>query len=160
MVGAAFPSNGYMAGCTVAPEVLGFLRCTGMQGDFGGTAIADSRSGELIFGGSTIWMGTGSLLLPTPAQMGLASDLLLTGIIPGYVNTSVVETNGLEPTSGGQLALNQALASVLVAGWIGQDDVDAYVWLQAYTLGMYVPENADWIVLLVKDSSASSSPSN
>jgi hypothetical protein len=105
-------------------------------------------------------MGTGSLLLPTPAQMGPPADLIPTGIVAATATTTVIETNNLESNSAGQQALNQALASVLVSNWAGQDNFDAYVWLQAYTLGMYDPNNADWVVLFVKDSSASPSPSN
>jgi len=100
------------------------------------------------------------LLLPVPGQMGPGADLIPTGIVAASASATVIETDGLEPSSAGQQALNQTLASVLVSNWASQDAFDAYVWLQAYTVGMYDPAAADWIVLLVKGEGAGPAPSN
>jgi hypothetical protein len=92
--------------------------------------------------------------------MGPGTDLIYTGIVPASVSTTVIETDGYEPNSGGQQALNQTLASVFVSNWASQDAFDAYVWLQPYTVGMYNPDVADWIVLLVKGATSGPGPSN
>ena len=151
VVQAALPSShSYMSGCSVDASAQGFFRCTAPAGDFGGSSIVDGRSGELIFAGATHWMGVGSLAVPAPTSLGPMVDLIPTGFVPGQVQSQYFDLDGLAPVLEAEGVLNQTLASAYVATWINGEPTNAYVWLHPYSVGVFDPTQADWIVLLVK----------
>ena len=60
------------------------------------------------------------------------------------------DLDGLATTLEAEGALNQTLASAYVATWISGDPTDAYVWFHPYSVGVFDPTQANWVVLLVK----------
>lgn len=121
-----------------------------MLGDFGGNASVSAKTGKTVFGGSTLWSGTGEITYPTTWRD--AADL---GVGCGLGDTvSVVH--------GYDLAQNQALSAgdlqeamdvvgktvVIPAFMQGGYVFHAVVLLYPRTVGLFDPGNAEWIVLV------------
>jgi len=135
-------------GCTAQGTYLGFHRCYRPPGDFGGAALVDGRSGELVFAGEIIWMGTGQLLYPVP--LGNPADLLVPAGVPTIPpNTYEYALWGYEDPSVGDAAIAAVRDMDLVKNWVAWCTYDALVVLHPYSEGAYDPMSADLIVLLV-----------
>ena len=147
VVSADLPGS-LVDGCTAQATYLGFHHCYRPPGDFGGAALVDGRSGELVFAGEIHWMGTGQLLYPMP--LGDPADLqLLTGA-PVIAPTSYEYALwGYEDTAVGDAALDAVRNMELVNQWVAWCTYDALVMLHPYSEGAYNPMSADLIVLLV-----------
>ena len=147
VVSAELPGT-YVDGCTAQDTYLGFHYCYQAPGDMGGAALVDGRSGELVFAGEIIWDGQGQLLYPT--SLDPAADLLATsGVLTIAPENAEYALLGLEDTAVGDLALEAVREMDLVRHWVAWCTYDALVLLHPYSVGGYLPEAADLVVLLV-----------
>ena len=147
VVSAALPGS-LVDGCSAVSTHLDFHYCTGMAGDFGGSALVDGRTGNLAFAGSTYWDGTGSLLYPTP--LSPAMDLMI-GVYPPTIAPTTYEYHlqGLEADSVGDTAMDRVREMDHVLNWVAWGMYDALVYLHPYMVGGYNAAEADLIVVLV-----------
>ena len=146
VVSAELPGS-YVDGCTAQDTYLGFHYCYRAPGDFGGAALVDARSGELVFAGEIIWDGEGQLLYPTP--LSPAADLLATGPLTIAPENAEYALLGLEDPAVGDAAIEAVREMDLVRHWVAWCTYDALVLLHPYSDGGYLPEAADLIVMLV-----------
>lgn len=119
--------------------------------DFGGAAILDPCNGLVLFAGSIVYDGAGEQLYPaTPIR----PDALRyqTGQIPqpqridGRAGPSSTGTEGYEKAWNSVQSLNlvQDFAS---------SSYSVFVYLYPRTVGVFLPENADWVIFLHRDPS-------
>jgi hypothetical protein len=119
--------------------------------DFGGSGVVSARNAKTVFGGSTVWSGTGDIIYPPTwrpaAQIGLGCA---TANLRGRkgVGWDLGRGKALSPAE-----VNAALAPVwqtgLVAGmWRNNYVFDTVVLLYPRTFGVFDPERAEWIVLV------------
>ena len=147
VVSAELPGS-LVDGCTAQDTYLGFHYCYEAPGDFGGAALVDGRSGELVFAGEIHWMGMGNLLFPTP--LGPAADLQVQAGTPTIAPETVeYALFGYEDAAVGDAAIEAIRDMDLVKNWVAWCTYDALVVLHPYSEGAYDELAADLIVLLV-----------
>jgi hypothetical protein len=147
IVTAALPAS-LVANCNGVSSHLDFHYCYNAPGDFGGAALVDGRTGELVFAGETIWMGSGQPLYPLP--LGPNSDLAIAVHPPTIAPmTTEYHLQGLETQQAADAALDAVRQMGYVLQWVGWGMYDALVYLHPYEVGAYNPAGADWVVLLV-----------
>jgi hypothetical protein len=121
-------------------------------GDFGGTGVVGAAQGLTVFGGSTIWSGTGDITYPVTWRP--AADLG-PSCVP-TVNALPPEARGFDLDSGQPLgageittamdkAWNTALPDVL---WANSYVFPSMVLRYPRSTGAFDPATAEWIVLL------------
>ena len=120
-------------------------------GDFGGAAVVSARTGLAVFGGSIIWMGTGSITWPT--AWSPASDLASGCASSGGFGATKRGFDLVNGTSLSASAVDAALAkvadtAVLPAIWQGGYAFDAVVLRYPRSVGVFDPTTAEWIVLI------------
>ncbi len=146
VVSSELPGS-YVDGCTAQDTYLGFHYCYQPAGDFGGAALVDGRSGELVFAGEIIWDGEGQLLHPTPLDP--AADLMATGPLTIAPENAEYALLGLEDAAVGDAAIEAVREMDLVRHWVAWCTYDALVLLHPYADGGYLPASADLVVMLV-----------
>lgn len=121
-------------------------------GDFGGSSAVNARSGKTVFGGSTVWNGTGELIYPPPGSFEPASKLGkdCAGSSPSPI------ARGFRLDSGQALAMNEVTAAVAVVWdtalpvglWKSGYVFDVMVLLYPPSVGAFDPTSAEWEVLV------------
>ena len=147
VVSASLPGT-LVDGCVATGTYLDFHYCYAPPGDFGGAALVDGRTGDLVFAGETFWSVAGDAIYPLPLQP--SADLAPTAATPAD-GPVVVEyaLHAYEPNSVGDDALDVVLHMVFVDDWLSGREYDVAVVLHPYQVGPYNPALADLIVLLV-----------
>ncbi len=116
--------------------------------DLGGAAAVSARTGRTVFGGSIIWNGTGDLTYPTTWRPPPAT---------GCADLGPIQSTGYDLDSGAAglpaADLDAALAVVRsspfpAALWTGGYVFDAVVLRYPRSVGDFIPDTAEWIVLL------------
>ena len=122
-------------------------------GDFGGVGVVSARSGLAVFGGSIVWSGTGEITYPDIWRDAAALGPDCEPTSSDFWSASARAIDLSEGQSGSPMALVDALMRVaetaLPDGLLGEHrSVDSLVLLYPRTVGMFNPDNAEWIVLL------------
>jgi hypothetical protein len=121
-------------------------------GDFGGTGVVGAAQGLTVFGGSTVWGGSGDITYP--AAWRPAADLG-PACVP-MVNALPPDARGFDLGTGmalsaGQItaAMDEAWNTALPDGlWANSYVFPSMVLLYPRSIGGFDPTTAEWIVLL------------
>jgi hypothetical protein len=119
-------------------------------GDFGGAAAVSADSGQAVFGGSIIWMGTGQIVYPSTWQP------------TKELGTNCPSAGGIKTSKGYDLVGGTALAQTdvdKVIQIVAQTAIPAAMWTQGYvfdavvlryprSVGVFDPSTAEWIALV------------
>jgi hypothetical protein len=114
--------------------------------DFGGVAAVSARSGLTVFAGSIVWMGTGDIIVPSTwdtSDLGSGCAPLPRPSIRGF-NLGSSEA-GASFDEAADVVLQTALPA---AFWQWGYVFDVVVLLYPRSVGAFVPEKAEYIVLV------------
>jgi hypothetical protein len=118
--------------------------------DFGGLAVVSPYTGLTVFGGSMMWMGTGAIAYPTE---WLSSSHIGAGCPPSAALEPVtyypLECEFSVPDPDLDSTLEIVAGTAMPAAMASAGEIDSVVVIcYPRRLGMFVPEQAEWLVLL------------
>ncbi len=121
-------------------------------GDFGGSAAVAAHTGLTVFGGSTVWSGTGAITYPLD---WLPASALGPGcgpppmIPPPFARGFDLGSGQALPDADVKAALDVVWSTALPLGLVKVAYVfDAVVLLYPRSVGAFDPSTAEWIVLV------------
>jgi hypothetical protein len=122
-------------------------------GDLGGAAVVSARTGLTVFGGSTIWMGQGTITYPKTWR---AAGTIGSGCSSGGPVIPIPTKAGYDLTNGTSLTQSQIthavtpLADTAIPGAFARGGYlfNTVVLLYPRTVGPMDPNTAEWIVLV------------
>jgi len=120
-------------------------------GDFGGAGIVSARTGQSVFGGSIVWLGTGEITYPKEwrGSASLGVDCArFEGEVPARGYDLAAGTAGLQEAEI-QAALDVVRETALFEGLQSSGYIfDAVVVLYPRSVGSFDPSTAEWIVVV------------
>ena len=120
-------------------------------GDFGAVAIVDSRTGEVVFAGSVVWAGTGSLRIPLTATHEISTSSGLPAAPPTRIDTiPALEWywEWPEPQQVTEDAVEFLRQTDLLRGFAACGDYSVVGFTYTPTIGLIDPEIASQVIIV------------
>lgn len=108
--------------------------------DFGGTIIVNEHIGETIFYATTVWNGTGNLMIPEPEPE--QEDLLEKAEKDNYEQIALINEKNREQVK------NYLLESEELLEFKNHEDIHILVYPHNYSIGIHDPETTEWVILI------------